>query len=248
MRAFLGGIMRNGLCARVVELGLRISWLSALALLASPALGATFGNWPADPSTPIGGWGEPVPFVSPTAIPYVGQTFTAPAGTLDSLRVVLYGDPIQVGNQYDTIFHVLITEFTGTDDDQDFHPSTVRFESGNLTLPLLTTGAQEFEIPLGGLALNAGQEYFLLFDAWVTRDNLGNEVAIGGLYGGDGIGRSRGVTGQESAGRQGHFDGYWNVTPGPNVAYLMTYTPVPEPSTGALCALGLAAIALARRR
>jgi hypothetical protein len=32
------------------------------------------------------------------------------------------------------------------------------------------------------------------------------------------------------------------------VAYLMTYTPVPEPSTGVLCALGIVAIALARRR
>ena len=44
-----------------------------------------------------------------------------------------------------------------------------------------------------------------------------------------GSARSRGVTGQTSAGRQSHFDGAWNVTPGPDLAYQITYTPVPEP-------------------
>ena len=226
---------------------LRSILLFAALLIApfSAARAETFGNWPV--TTTIGGWGEPIAFVSPTAIPYLVQTFVAPDGTLDSVRIVLEGDPIQVGNQGDTIFHVLITDFSGTNNDQDFHPSTVRFESGDLTLPLLTTGQQEFLIPLGGLALSPGQEYFLLLDAWVTRNNIGNQIRIGATYDGIGIGRSRGVTGQESAGRQAHFDGYWNVTAGPDLAYQMTYTPVPEPSTAALVALGLIALVLRRR-
>ena len=232
------------------------SILLIAALMAAPlsdARGETFGNWPV--TTTAGGWGEPVGFVSPTAIPYLGQTFIAPNGSLDSVRILLEGDPIQVGNQGDTIFHVLITEFSGANNGQDFHPTTscdgspgVCFESANLTLPWLTTGQQEFLIPLGGLALNPGQEYFLLLDAWVTRNNIGNQIRVGATYDGTGIGRSRGVTGQESAGRQAHFDGYWNVTPGPDLAYQMTYTPVPEPSTAALCAIGLAMVAIARRR
>ena len=213
--------MRIERCARAVRLGRRTNYCLSLLLvaLASPALAATFGNWPAD--TTAGGWGEPVGFVSPTAIPYFGQTFVAPDGTLDSVRIVLEGDPVQVGNQGNTVFHVLITEFSGTNNGQLFHPTTscggspgVCFESGNLTLPLLTNGQQEFLVPLG-VTLNAGQEYFLLLDAWVTRDGIGNQIRIGATWSGDGIGRSRGVTGQEEAGRQAHFDGAWNITAGP---------------------------------
>src|SRR5262245_61633625 len=116
--------MRIRGCARAFRLGRRTNWLLSIAVfaLASPAIADSIGNWP---PTGYTSFGEPVPFQSPGELPYVGQTFTAPDGTLDSIQLQFQSrDPNAFSNVGDTIFHLLITEFTGTAGGQLFHPLT----------------------------------------------------------------------------------------------------------------------------
>ena len=107
--------MRIRGCARAVELGRRTKfWLSiALLALASPVLADTISNWP---PTGYTSFGEPVAFQSPGELPYVGQTFTAPDGALDSIQLQFQSRDPAISNVGDTVFHLLITEFTGTAD------------------------------------------------------------------------------------------------------------------------------------
>lgn len=232
--------------------------LVALLIPLGAANAETISNWPA--ATFGGGFGEPIPFTSPGTLPYWGQTFTAPNGTLDSLQLVLEASPPSVSNAGDSVFHVLITEFTGTSDGQLFRPITscngqpgVCFESGDITVPLAPLGPTptEVSIPLGGLALDPGREYFFVLDAWVTRDGVGSDIGVGTRSFPDfpGSPRSNQVDSLDTgATRDEHFAEFWNNTVTGDVAYVLTYTPVPEPGTAALCALGLAALAIARRR
>jgi len=248
--------MRIRGCARAARLGRRTNlWLSiALLALARPALGATLENWP---PTGYTSFGEPVPFQSPGTLPYVGQTFTAPDGTLDSIQLQFQARDPGISNVGDTVFHLLITEFTGTADGQLFHPITtcngqpgVCFESGNLTVPLAISNTDvPMLIPLGGLALNPGQEYFFLVDAWVTRDGVASEAGIAtrAFPGVDGEPRSNSITTLDGGTREDHFAEFWNNTVTGDLAYVLNYTPVPEPATGALCALGLVALAVMKR-
>lgn len=255
-------------------LSLRLVWIPIAALLTAAAANAdTIANWPADWSTQgtyQGGWGEPIPFTSPNPLPYFGQTFTAPDGTLDSLQLMFQARDPGISNVGDTHFHLVILEYAGDDAGQTFEPllscdslgiaNGVCFESGDLVVPLAVTNTDfPMTIPLGGLALNPGQGYFFLLDAWVERDGVGSDIGIGSYHpfvgNAPGSGRAMSVSSLEtSAERQDHFYPFfdpeqprqWNNIN--DLAYILSYTPVPEPGTAVLCAFGLATLATARRR
>ena len=103
----------------------------------------------------------------------------------------------------------LILEYTGNDDGPDLRTAPpaqlgiatgVCFESGDLRSLPLAIASSEFLIPLGGLALNPGQEYFSCSTRGSRATDRGNQIRARAPYDGNAPG-SRGVRGRRRAPR-----------------------------------------------
>lgn len=188
-------------------------------------------------ATYISSFGEPFS-------PYFAQTFVAPAGAIDDLAIRFYGDYDGAGE--DAEFHLLITEVEGS--GIDFHPTTIVYESGFLSLdssaPPFATG----HIPLPDLVLVPGATYAFVLDAFVTRDGDDGTIRVGtnGTYAGGAFYWNQAFDGTT---REEHFASEWDSAAQTNyqdLAFQLHF--VPEPSPALLLVAGLLGFGLRARR
>lgn len=222
----------------------------AIALVAPIARGASIDVYPA--AAFQGGFGERVTGVANNTS-YFAQSFVAPNGTLDELRFVLAPQSPAPDNAGDNVFRLLITETVGGTEISNpelIRPAAVVYESIDLTLPL--AGPQtEFSVLLGGLSLTPGATYAWVLDAFVAADSVPGKSSVGEACCDDPYADGHffflNLTDGSGSTRAEHFDRVWNDFPDQDLAFRLFYTPIPEPGTGALFALGLAALARASR-
>jgi hypothetical protein len=188
-------------------------------------------------ATYVSSFGEPFS-------PYFAQTFVAPTGAIDALAIRFYGDYDGAGE--DAEFHLLITEVEGS--GIAFHPTTIVYESGFLSLdssaPPFATG----HIPLPDLVLVPGVTYAFVLDAFVTRDGDDGTIRVGtnGTYAGGAFYWNQAFDGTT---REEHFASEWESaaqTPHQDLAFQLYF--VPEPSPALLLVTGLLGFGLRGRR
>ena len=242
-----------------VKWTLEAAFLSLVMMLAGAGAGRASTIDILPPETYIGGFGERVQLVSNNTS-YVAQSFVAPAGSaLDSVSFQLQSQAAALDNAADNVFRLLITETVGGTELLNptlIRPSTVLFESADLTMPL-AGGTQLFVVNIGGLPLVGGSTYAFVLDAFVTADGLPGKSAVGAVahdtnpldntsYNGGHFFSLNLTDAQLAQTRAQHFSAPWNDTPDHDIAFRAEFTAVPEPGSLALLASGLAAL-LARR-
>jgi hypothetical protein len=138
--------------------------------------------------------------------PYFAQTFEALPGVAIDLAIELAGG----SGADDMDFNLLITEVTGS--GLNFHPTTVLYESSTITFSS-SAPATVVHIPLPNLALEAGNTYAFILDAFVTRDGTYGTalVATNGTYLNGAFYFNQGFDGDS---RAEHFAGQWNFSVG----------------------------------
>lgn len=169
---------------------------------------------------------------------YRGQTFTAPQGRAEELTFYLSPDC----NCGPLDFALLLTRVSSTG---GIHPTDILFESGKLQLPVVVSQTVPFTVDLGGIPLVAGERYAWILDGFIFSDGLHESAAVGidffeSYTGGEIISLNLGQV--PSGTRADHFSAPWFVSPTLDLAFHLTFTEVPEPSSLLLLVSGLASL------
>jgi len=240
--------------------------LALAVVVAAPGAGraSTITTGPVE--TYAGGFGERVsPIANNTS--YVAQSFIAPSGLLTQLSFELQSQAAGLDNAQDNSFHLLITETAGGTealDPESIYPAAVVFESGDLTMPFDGVGgaSQLFTVNLGLLDLVDGATYAFVLDAFVSppADGVPGKSAVGirahdvdptdlTSYNGGHLFSLNLTDATAAMTRAQQFNQplAWNDTPDHDIAFSLTFDPVPEPGTSVLLATGLVILAARRR-
>ena len=237
--------------------------LALAAVLAATGAGraSTITTGPVE--TYAGGFGERVsPIANNTS--YVAQSFIAPTGFLTQLSFELQSQSPGVDNVDDNTFHLLITETAGGTEallPESIYPTNVVFESGDLNMPL-SGGTQLFTVNLGVLDLLDGATYAFILDAFVSppANGLPGKSAVGirahdvdptdlTSYNGGHLFSLNLTDATAAMTRAQQFNQplAWNDTVDHDIAFTLTFDPIPEPGSFALLATGLAILAARRK-
>jgi hypothetical protein len=164
---------------------------------------------------------------------YCGQSFTALDERINSIAFVLNGWD-WAGAPYPTRFHLLLTPLALTGDRPDF--DNVLFETGDLSTTL-NSGFELFEVSLNTAVL-PGAHYIWVLDAFVLRDGLWDDAAVGAnpdSYDGGDFFLFNAPEFSPSVRTDHDNEPWYRPQPMNDLAFRITF--VPEVSSGALCIL-----------
>jgi hypothetical protein len=190
---------------------------------------------------------------------YYAQSFQALPGLAETLTFEMesYAFNPALG---DTNFHLLITGVQSNtptiaiENQSPIRPSTVLFESGNMTVGA-DAGWTTFSVNLGGLSLVPGQTYAWVLDAFVTSNGMAPAGASVAAVGGetdvypDGQFFYFNVANNGNDRSEQFASSDWqNLSPSDHrdLAFQMTF--IPEPSSLALATFGIVGLAAWRWR